>query len=127
VGGQGRSGWLARLVSEARLMRPFMYRCLNTGRNVQGFSAEYVSEDHHVYEPMKCPACRQIHHVNPTTGKVRGESARASQSRIRCDMRFHAFRVTQASWNTSANSAIRGLQHALIHASHGGCYEQSHL
>jgi hypothetical protein len=32
-------------------------------------------EDHHVYEPVTCPVCRLIHHVNPTTGAVLGEKA----------------------------------------------------
>jgi len=51
----------------------FLYRCPKTGARVQGFTAEDVSEDHHSYEPVTCPVCRQIHHVNPTTGKVLGE------------------------------------------------------
>ena len=51
----------------------FMYRCPATGYRVQGFSAEDVSEDHHVYEPVTCPVCGQIHHVNPATGAVLGE------------------------------------------------------
>ena len=44
----------------------FIYRCLSTGQRVQGFVAEDIAEDHHVYEPVTCLACRQIHHVNPT-------------------------------------------------------------
>jgi len=51
----------------------FIYRCPKTGYRVQGFSAEDVSEDHHVYEPVACATCHQIHHVNPTTGTVVGE------------------------------------------------------
>jgi len=42
-----------------------------------GFCAEDVGEDQHVYEPITCLACRQIHHVNPTTGVVLGEKAAA--------------------------------------------------
>ena len=53
----------------------FIYRCPTTGYRVQGFASEDVVEDHHVYEPVTCPACRQIHHVNPTTGAVLGEKA----------------------------------------------------
>ena len=45
----------------------FMYRCPKTGYRVQGFSAEDTSEDRHVYEPVTCPVCHQIHHVNQTT------------------------------------------------------------
>ena len=50
-----------------------MYRCPKTGYRVQGFSAEDISEDHHIYEPVTCPACRQVHHVNPRTGAILGE------------------------------------------------------
>ncbi len=48
----------------------FMYRCPKTGYRVQGFCAEDVSEDQHVYEPVTCPVCHEIHHVNPATGAV---------------------------------------------------------
>ena len=51
----------------------FMYRCPKTGYRVQGFSAEDISEEHHIYEPVTCPACRQVHHVNPRTGAILGE------------------------------------------------------
>jgi hypothetical protein len=54
-------------------MPPFLYRCPNTGQTVQGFAAEEISED--AYEGMTCLACRQLHFVNPTTGKVLGEDA----------------------------------------------------
>ena len=53
----------------------FMYRCPKTGYRVQGFVAEDNSEDSHVYEPVTCPVCHQIHHVNPHTGVVLGEMA----------------------------------------------------
>jgi hypothetical protein len=52
----------------------FMYRCPQTGYRVQGFSAEDTSEDRHVYEPVTCPVCHQIHHVNPASGAVLEES-----------------------------------------------------
>ena len=41
-----------------------------TGDRVQGFSAEDTSEDYHTYEPVTCPACNQVHHVNPATSAV---------------------------------------------------------
>lgn len=52
-------------------MTPFLYRCPNTGQIVQGVSEESASDD--TYESIPCPACRQLHFVNPTTGKVLGE------------------------------------------------------
>ena len=64
----------ARSLAEFLAMLPlFMYRCPNTGYRVQGSSAEDVSEDRHVYEPVTCPVCHQIHLVNPATGAVLGE------------------------------------------------------
>ena len=56
----------------------FMYRCPVTEYRVQGFSAEDNSEDRHTYEPVTCPACRQIHHVNPATGAVLGEKVESA-------------------------------------------------
>ena len=53
----------------------FMYRCPNSGYRVQGFVPEDTSEDDHVYEPVTCPVCHQIHHVNPHTGVVLGAAA----------------------------------------------------
>jgi hypothetical protein len=52
-------------------MTPFLYRCPNTGQTVQGFSAEELPED--TYESIPCLACRLLHFVNTTTGKVLGD------------------------------------------------------
>jgi hypothetical protein len=52
-------------------MAAFLYRCPSTGKTVQGFTAEEVPIN--AYESMTCLACRQLHFVNPTTGKVLGE------------------------------------------------------
>jgi hypothetical protein len=53
-------------------MPPFLYRCPNTGQNVQGFTAEEVNGNDNVYETITCLACQQVHLVNPGTGKVLG-------------------------------------------------------
>ena len=58
----------------------FLYRCPKTGHRVQGFCAEDIAEDQHVYEPITCLACRQIHHVNPTTGAIIGESRSSTKN-----------------------------------------------
>jgi len=39
---------------------------------VQGFVAEEVFDDPNTYESVTCLACRQVHLVNPPTGKVLG-------------------------------------------------------
>ncbi len=54
-------------------MTAFLYRCPNTGFRVQGLAAEDVAEDTNTFEAVNCRVCRQIHLVNPATGKVAGE------------------------------------------------------
>lgn len=54
-------------------MPTFLYRCPNTGFKVQGYSAEETS-DEDAYQSVTCIMCRQVHLVNPATGKVLGES-----------------------------------------------------
>jgi hypothetical protein len=56
-------------------MAPFLYRCPNTGFNVQGWRADEVSpDDANSYESVTCIACQQLHLVNPATGEVLGEN-----------------------------------------------------
>lgn len=53
-------------------MATFLYRCPNTGRQVQGWSADDPTEDGDTYQSVTCLACAQLHLVNPKTGKVIG-------------------------------------------------------
>ena len=53
-------------------MAPFLYRCPNTSRTVQGWSAEEINDDENAYESVACLACTQMHFVNLKTGKVLG-------------------------------------------------------
>jgi len=53
-------------------MPTFLFRCPNTSQNVQGFTAEEVSDDPDAYESVTCLACRRVHMVNPASGKVLG-------------------------------------------------------
>jgi hypothetical protein len=59
----------------------FIYRCPVTGRQVQGFSADDVSEDTHTYEPVRCVPCKRFHMVNPATGAVFGQDAEQATPR----------------------------------------------
>ena len=54
-------------------MTAFLYRCPNTGFQVQGYSPEQTSDDDSWYEAITCLMCKRVHLVNPTTGKVLGE------------------------------------------------------
>jgi hypothetical protein len=54
-------------------MTPFLFRCPTTGQNVQGWIAEEVSaDDGESYRTVQCIACRLVHLVSPTTGRVLG-------------------------------------------------------
>jgi hypothetical protein len=55
-------------------MAPFLYRCPNTGLNVQGWFADDASgDDDEAYETVTCLACTRTHLINRSTGKVLGE------------------------------------------------------
>jgi hypothetical protein len=59
--------------SVVNMMVGFVYRCPHTKLRVQAFVANEITEDTKTYEPVTCILCRQVHHVNPFTGKVLGE------------------------------------------------------
>jgi hypothetical protein len=49
-----------------------VFLCPNTGDRVQGWFAHDGSGDSETYQSVTCLACRQVHLVNPKTGKVLG-------------------------------------------------------
>jgi hypothetical protein len=55
-----------------RAMAPFLFQCPNTGLNVQSWSAEEIVADSEIYLTTECLACRRVHLVNPTSGRVLG-------------------------------------------------------
>ena len=70
------SGVYQKLREYTRLLQmpTFLYRCPNTGFNVQGWVADDPAEnDDDGYEAVTCPVCRRVHMVNPKTGKLLGE------------------------------------------------------
>jgi len=65
-------------------MATLVYRCPTTGRSVQGWFADGVSENAgETYEAVMCTACSRVHLVSPKTGKalVAGEYFQRSQRR----------------------------------------------
>ena len=50
----------------------FLYRCPNTGDNVQAWDADDPEDDDLTYVQVTCLACAQAHLVNPKNGKVLG-------------------------------------------------------
>jgi hypothetical protein len=53
-------------------MATFVYRCPNTGMNVQGWVAEDPTINGETYQPIVCTICARLHLVNPKNGKVLG-------------------------------------------------------
>ena len=53
-------------------MISFLYRCPNTGQQVQAWAADDPTEDDDAYQTVTCLACTGLHLVNPKTGKVAG-------------------------------------------------------
>jgi hypothetical protein len=54
-------------------MPTFVFRCPNKNVRVQGWTADDPSDDT-TFGPVECVACRQLHYVNPTTGRVLGST-----------------------------------------------------
>ena len=50
----------------------FLYRCPYSHQNVQGWSAEDVSDDDASYHSVACLTCAQTHLINLKTGKMLG-------------------------------------------------------
>jgi hypothetical protein len=57
----------------SKKMTPFVYRCPNTGVQLQGWAADDGADNaKDTYEGNHCPVCNKLHFVNPKTGKVLG-------------------------------------------------------
>jgi hypothetical protein len=56
-------------------MGNILFKCPNTGMNVQHCPAEPAAEDEKrcTYEGVTCPACTRVHFINRSTGEVLGE------------------------------------------------------
>ena len=53
------------------IMTEFLYRCPNTGQQVQAWTDDPpVADDPEAYQSVKCIACSRLHWVNPRTGRV---------------------------------------------------------
>ena len=53
-------------------MPPFLYRCPDTGDNVQAWADDEPDDDDFTCVQVRCLACAQLHLVNLKTGKVLG-------------------------------------------------------
>jgi hypothetical protein len=55
-------------------MATFIFRCPNTGRNVQGWIADDPEKGEGFYAAVTCRECNTVHLVDPETGNVLGKS-----------------------------------------------------
>jgi hypothetical protein len=54
-------------------MATFLFTCPRIGIPVQGWFVDDGAENGgDTYEPVTCLACRQVHMVNPRTGRILG-------------------------------------------------------
>jgi hypothetical protein len=56
-------------------MATIIYRCPNTGLNVQGWFADDPTraDANDSYEAVLCTACTKLHLINPKTGRTLGD------------------------------------------------------
>jgi hypothetical protein len=54
-------------------MGAFLFRCPNTSLQVQAWTDSDDTETDGSYEMVTCAACREVHWVNPKTGKTIGK------------------------------------------------------
>ena len=60
-----------RQVKRYYIMTEFLYRCPNTGQQVQAWTDDPpVADDPKAFQSVKCIACSRSHWVNPRTGRV---------------------------------------------------------
>jgi len=61
-------------------MGPLVFRCPQTGLNVQHWLEEAKpGEPHRVYESVTCKACTRLHFINRATGRLLGQEAKETR------------------------------------------------
>lgn len=55
-------------------MAILLFRCPNKNVRVQGWTADDPPDDDAAFAAVECLACRQMHYVNPATGRVLGST-----------------------------------------------------
>jgi hypothetical protein len=64
---------LCGYLRQSGLMANFVFRCPQTGFNVQhSWPDDRKSHDEKAYETVACPACTRMHLINKSTGKPLG-------------------------------------------------------
>jgi len=62
-------------------MRKLIFRCMQTGMNVQIYLPDDAAPADHPdsYETVTCPACARVHLVNKTTGRLLGDNEKVGR------------------------------------------------
>jgi hypothetical protein len=53
--------------------RQIVFKCPQTGLNVQHRLTEAPEDGAEIHVSVPCPACTRLHLINPVTGKLLGE------------------------------------------------------
>jgi hypothetical protein len=53
-------------------MAAVLFRCPNVGIHVTAWLADDAGNGDDAYESVTCTACRQLHFINPKSGKMLG-------------------------------------------------------
>jgi hypothetical protein len=53
--------------------RPIIFKCPQTGMNVQHWLADPPEDTKGEHAPVICPACANVHFIHNLTGKLLGE------------------------------------------------------
>jgi hypothetical protein len=65
----------------AHTMTVFVYRCPNTGKQMQAWTDDPpVADDPEAYQSVTCIACSRPHWVNPRTGRVLEATSKHARS-----------------------------------------------
>jgi len=55
------------------MSRPILFRCPQTGMNVQHWLASEPDNAEGTHTSVVCPACTRLHFIDSSTGKLLGE------------------------------------------------------
>jgi len=55
------------------MAKPILFRCPNTGMNVQHWLADAPEDEKDRHSSVVCPACAKMHFIHNSTGKPLGE------------------------------------------------------
>ena len=58
------------------MVQHVLFRCPQTGMNVQHWLADVPADAKDTHSPVTCPACTRTHFIHNSTGKLLGETGK---------------------------------------------------